>query len=45
MKTRKTRHQFTSDELRGYYERVKNSARVSRNRKKYYRPSDKKVSD
>lgn len=41
----KTALKFTPDELRGYYETVKNSARVSRNKKKYYRSVDKKVLD
>lgn len=41
----KTALKFTPDELRGYYETVKNSARVSRNKKKYYRSIEKKVLD
>lgn len=36
---------FSADEKRKYYETVKNSARVHRNRLKYHRPSDKKVTD
>lgn len=43
IKVRKTRLAFTEEERRGFYERIKGSARVHRNRKKYYRSTDKKV--
>lgn len=36
---------FSVDEKRKYYETVKGSARVHRNRKKYYRPEDKHKRD
>ena len=42
IKVRQTRLPFTEEERRGFYERVKNSARVHRNRKKFYRPDNKK---
>jgi len=41
--TKKTRLPFTPEELTGYYARVKGSARVFRNKKKYHRPTAKKV--
>lgn len=43
--TKKTRLPFTEAELRGFNERIKGSARIARNKKKYYRPAEKKEGD
>ena len=37
-----SKNKFTESELLGFYEKVKGSSNVYHNRKKYYRPSDKK---
>lgn len=41
VKAKSTRLPFTKEEKQGYFERIANSARVHRNRKKYHRPSQK----
>jgi hypothetical protein len=38
LNVKKTRLAFTSEEKRKFYETVKGSARIHRNRKKFYRP-------
>ena len=45
IKPKTTRIAFTPEEKRGYFERIVNSARVQRNRKKYHRPSQKEKKD
>ena len=45
LNTRKTRLPFTPEELRGFNEKVKGSSRIFRNKKKYHRPTNKKVAD
>ena len=42
---KKSRFPMTDEELRKYYEQVKNSARVFRNRKKYRREEKYKLTD
>lgn len=40
---KKSRFAFSEDEKRKFYETVKGSARVHRNRKKYFRPALKRA--
>ena len=45
IKAKSTKVPFTPEEKQGYFERIVNSARVHRNRKKYHRPSQKNDKD